>query len=131
MKTRALMLLALFALAPVFAHAATATFAWVAPATATDGTPLTGAQALTSYQIWVSTSTIPTTTTTTPTATLTGTATTTTQTIAVSAGGTIYARVKACNSGGCSDFSNEASKVLPVSVPGVPTSVTITLSITP
>jgi hypothetical protein len=46
-------------------------------------------------------------------------------------GQTIFARVKACNSGGCSDMSNEGSKVVPVSVPGVPTSVTITLQITP
>lgn len=131
MKTRALMLLALLALVPVFAHAATATINWTAPAAATDGTALTGAQALTSYQVWVSTASIPTTTTTAPTATITGTATTTTQTIAVQPGGTIYARVKACNAGGCSDYSVESSKTLPVSVPGVPTSATITLSITP
>lgn len=113
---------------PLFAHAATATINWTAPATASDGSPLTGQQAITSYQVWVSTSTIPSTTATTPTATITGTATTTTQTVVASPGQTIFARVKACNVVGCSDFSIESSKALPLNVPGVPTTVTIQLS---
>lgn len=129
MKIRALCLLVLFALAPIFAHAATATINWTAPTVAIDGSALTGAQAITNYQVWVSTSTIPSTTTAQPTATIAGTATTTTQTITASPGATIFARVKACNSAGCSDFSAEASKALPISVPGVPTTVTITVSL--
>ena len=132
MKTLRWLLLALIAVSvPLFAQAATATINWTAPATAVDGTPLTGTQALTSYQVWLSTATIPANTASQPTATLTGTATTTTQTVSAAPGATIYARVKACNSAGCSDFSAEATKLLPVSTPGLPTSVTITLSIAP
>lgn len=128
MKTRALILLALLCVLPAFAHAATATISWTAPTTAVDGSALTGQQAITSYQVWVSTSTIPTNTTATATATLTATQTTTTQTVAATPGSSIYARVKACNAAGCSDFTNEAKTTLPVSVPGVPTSVTITIT---
>ena len=127
---RIILALVALLLAPA-AFAATATINWSAPAAAVDGTPLTGAQAITSYQVWVSSATIPTNTTMTPTATVTGTATTTTQTITVLPGGTIYARVKACNSAGCSDFSSEATKTLPVSVPNPPTNVTVTLVIGP
>jgi hypothetical protein len=36
--------------------------------------------------------------------------------------------VKACNAGGCSDFSAQSSAVLPIPVPGVPTSITITIA---
>ena len=130
MKTLRWLPLALIALfLPLLAHAATATIAWSAPATAVDGSPLTGAQDITSYQVCVSTVSIAATTTAPPTATITGTATTTTQTITANPGATIYARVKACNSAGCSDFSAEANKVLPVTVPGVPTTVTVTVSL--
>lgn len=127
MKKLILALIAL--LVPTLASAATTTISWTAPTTATDSTPLTGAQAITSYQVWVSTSSIPANTTANPTATITGTATTTTQTITASPGATIYARVKACNAAGCSDFSAEATKVLPISQPNPPTNVTVTVSI--
>jgi hypothetical protein len=128
MKLRVIAL-ALFALIPALASAASITVNWTAPTTAADGSPLTGPQALTSYQVWVSTSSIPTTTTAAPTATLTGAVTTTTQTINASPGATLYVRLKACNSAGCSDFSAEASKALPVTPPGVPTSITITVNV--
>lgn len=132
MKTRALVtFVVLFALAPFFAHAATATINWTAPTAAVDGSALTGQQAITSYQVWLSTSTIPGTTTSTPTVTITGTATTTTQTVTAAPGATLFARVKACNSVDCSDFSVESTKQLPLNTPGVPTSVTITLSAGP
>lgn len=131
MKLRLLPLALLALFLPLLAHAATATINWSAPTTATDGSPLTGAQAITSYQVWVSTATIPSTTTMTPTATITGTATTTTQSVTANPGATIFARVKACNSAGCSDFSAEASKALPVTVPGVPTTVTVTIQVSP
>jgi len=132
MKLARLLPLALVAVfLPLFAHAANATINWVAPATAVDGSALTGAQALTNYQVWVSTSSIASTTTAPPTATLTSTSTTTTQTIAASAGSKIYARVKACNGLLCSDFSAEATATVPVSAPGIPTSVTITITAGP
>lgn len=125
-------LLALIALlVPALASAATVTVNWTAPTTAVDGSALSGVQAITSYQVWISTATIPTTTTTQPTATVTGTGTSVTQNISVSPGGTLFARVKACNSAGCSDFSAESSKAVPVNAPGVPTSVTITLQVGP
>jgi hypothetical protein len=116
---------------PALASAATATIAWTAPAVAVDGSALTGAQALTSYQVWLSTATIPSNTTTAPIATVTAANTTTTQTITAAPGATLYARVKACNSAGCSDFSTEASFKVPVSAPSVPTSVTVTINLTP
>lgn len=129
MKTARLLPLALVALfLPLFAHAATATINWIAPTTAYDNaTPLTGAAALTSYQVWIATSSISSTTTSAPTATVT-TGTTTTQPVTAQPGDKIYARVKACNAGGCSNFSAEASSTVPIPVPGVPTTVTITIS---
>lgn len=119
------------ALLPGLASAASITVNWTLPLTAVDGTPLTGEQALTSVQVFLSTATIADSSTAAPTATLTATASTTTQTVTAAPGQTIYARIKACNSGGCSVFSNQAAKIVPVSVPGVPTNVTITLTITP
>lgn len=105
------------------------TINWTAPTVAADGTALTGAQAITGYQVWVSTTSIPDNVTGTPTATITGTATTITQSVAASPGDTIFARVKACNVQGCSVLTNQVSKALPISVPGPPTNVTITLNI--
>jgi hypothetical protein len=116
---------------PLLAHAATATIAWNAPTTATDSSPLTGAQAITSYQVWIATSSIASNTAAPPTATITGSATTTTQTVTASPGATIFARVKACNAAGCSDLSAEASKTLPLTVPNPPTNITVTIAIGP
>lgn len=132
MKTRALLLLALLCVLPVFAHAApSATIAWTAPTTAVDGSALTGAQALTNYQVWVSSSPILDTSTAPPTVTLSNTVTTTTQTVSVPAGGTVYARVKACIVQLCSAFSAQASMAVPLSAPGIPTSVTVTITVAP
>lgn len=113
------------------ASAASVGVSWTLPLTATDGTPLTGSQVLTSVQVFLATSPILDTSTAAPTVTLTAAAQTTTQTITAAPGATIYARVKACNSAGCSVFSTQASKVVPVAVPGVPTNVTVTLNIEP
>lgn len=133
---RHIALIALIVLAPLFAVTSLAqaaspsvTISWTAPTQAADGSALTGAQAISSYQVWVSTTSIPDTVATAPTATITGTATTTTQTIGAAPGDTIFARVKACNAAGCSDLSNQVSKVLPLSLPRPPTSVTITLNV--
>ena len=114
---------------PGLASAANITVNWVLPTTATDGTALTGSQALTSVQVFIATAPIADASTAAPTATLTATATTTNQVVTAAVGQTLYARIKACNSAGCSIFSNQASKVVPASVPGVPTSVTITLNV--
>lgn len=119
-------LILLLALLPGLAGAAEITVAWTLPTVAQDGSPLTGANVLTSVQVFLSTT--PNATMTTPTVTLTPSSSTTTQTFPASAGQTIYARVKACNSAGCSPYSNEAGKIVPTSPPGVPTSVTITIS---
>ena len=116
-------------LLPGLASAANITVNWVLPTTATDGTALTGSQALTSVQVFIATAPIADASTAAPTATLTATATTTNQVVTAAVGQTLYARIKACNSAGCSIFSNQASKVVPASVPGVPTSVTITLNV--
>ena len=130
--SRAFAFLVLLALSPILAHAApSATIAWNAPTTAVDGSALTGAQALTNYQVWVSASPILDTTTAPPTVTLSNTVTTTTQAVTVPAGGTVYARIKACIGQLCSAFSAQATGVIPVSAPGVPTSVTITISVAP
>jgi hypothetical protein len=128
MKLRSLALV-LIAFLPVLAFGATITVNWSAPTAAADNTPLTGPQAVTSYQVWVSPSPIAANTTAAPTATVTGSATTTTQTVTAAPGSTIYARVRACNSGGCSPLSSESSKALPVNVPNPPTNVTITVSV--
>lgn len=110
----------------------TANLNWIAPTTASDGTtPLTGGLALTKYQVFGATSSIPNSSTMAPTVEVTAPATTATVTMTVTNGQTLYFRVKACNSAGCSLFSTEASKVITLPVPGVPTTVTITLTIVP
>lgn len=124
-----LFLALVFALVPIVASAASLTGTWTLPLTAQDGTPLTGAQALTSVQVFIATAPIADSSTAAPTATLTASSTTTTQTVTAAAGQTLYLRVKACNSAGCSPFSVQASKVVPISVPGIPTSVTITINL--
>ncbi len=103
---------------------------WVLPTTGTDGSTLVGAQALTSVQVFLSTTTIPATGTMVPTFTLPAGAATTTQTFAVAVGGTLYARVRACNVAGCSDLSTETSKTFPAVAPLPPTNVTIDVTIT-
>ena len=107
------------------------TLTWVLPTTAIDGSALTGAQALTKIQVFVATATIPDNSTMTPTAELGPGVTSSVQTVTIAPGGTAFVRLKACNAPGCSDFSAQASKVFPPSVPNVPTTVTITVIITP
>lgn len=104
---------------------------WTAPTTDTTGAQLAGATAVTSYRVWVSTTTLANAALPpAPTATLTATSTTSTQTLSAPAGGTIYAVIEACNQYGCSPPSNQVSQVVPGPVPGVPTSVTIKITIT-
>lgn len=114
-----------------------AKFTWALPTTGCtvgvtpcDNAPLTGADALTSIQVFVSTSPIADTSTLTPALTLGGGVTTGTATLNVTNGQTLYGRVKACNAKGCSGFSVQVSKVVKLDVvPNVPTSVTIEIQI--
>jgi hypothetical protein len=128
---RFLVLLAL--LVPFAAHAqtvpASVTLNWSLPTTAADGSALTGAQALTSCGVWLSSATIPATTTANPTAVVTPAGTSTTQSFQVAPGGTIFARVACANSAGYGAFTNEVTKAVPVSKPGVPTNVTISITV--
>lgn len=106
------------------------TLNWSLPITATDGSALTGVQALTKIQLFLGTATIPTTAT--PTVELaSGTVITTTQSFNVPIGGSLFARVKACNAVGCSDFSTELKKDFPGNVPMPPTNFTVTINLGP
>jgi hypothetical protein len=103
------------------------TISWSAPTLATDGTPLTGTQSLTKYQVFLSTTSIPVTSSMAPTVEVQGSLQTV-QSFNVPVGGTLFVRVKACNLQACSDFSNEVSKPFPATGPNPPTNVTVTLN---
>lgn len=103
---------------------------WTLPTAAIDGSPLAGAQGLTSVQVFLSTATIPTNSAMIPTFTLPAGAVTTTQTFSVPAGGTIFVRLKACSAAGCSDFSGEANKTFPAVAPLPPTNLTVEITLT-
>lgn len=91
---------------------------------------LTGPNALTAIEVYLSTAPIPDDSSMQPTLTLGGGATTTTHSLQVANGDTVYARVKARNAHGVSAFSAQVSKVIEVeAVPGVPTEVTLELAI--
>jgi hypothetical protein len=108
---------------------ASAVLSWTLPTTALDGTVLTGPQALSEVQVFAATSAIPNASLTQPVAKLPGTATTYTYTTTAPNGSSLFFRVKACNVGGCSDFSNEAVKRITVSVPGAPSGVAVTVTV--
>lgn len=113
-----------------------ATLTWVLPTTSIEGLGLTATNALTEVQVFLSTSPIADTSTALPTVTLGAGVTNTIYTMSVANGSTIYARIKACNKPStttqCSAFTTQVSKVVNAStVPGVPTSVTISVTITP
>lgn len=95
-----------------------------------DNKPLTGNSALEAVHVWISTSPIPDTPTGAPTLTLAAGATTATHTLQVANGATLYARVSARNPAGDSPLSAQVTKIVSVPVlPGVPTNVTIELTI--
>jgi len=85
---------------------------WAAPTQAIDGSPLTGENALTSYEVYQSTSEIteenPGVKVEYPPDVLS----TNYNLTGGSEGFTYYFRIKACNIGGCSAFSNQASKFI-------------------
>jgi hypothetical protein len=111
---------------------ASADISWTPPTTGDGGLyPLTGANALTSYNVYVAS--VPLTATpATPLATVTVPATTVTGTVPATVGETLYVYVTACNANGCSPLSAAGTIVVPAPKvsPDVPTSVTITLTVT-
>jgi len=92
--------------------------------------PLTGNAALQAVHVWISTSPIPDAPTGAATLTLGAGATTASHTMQVANGATLYARVSARNPAGDSPLSAQVTKVVAIPVrPGVPTTVTIELTI--
>lgn len=103
---------------------------WTLPTTDTLGGPLTGANALTKVQLYVSTSPIADDTTLTP-IDLAPNAATYAYEQAVPNGTTLYFRVRACSQV-CSALSADtpqSRKEVRVSLPNVPTGVTVTLRV--
>lgn len=109
---------------------ATLRVSWIPPTATDSGLPLTGALALTGYEVYISSSPIADDTTAAPTLTLAGTATTTTQTLTVPNGSTLYVRLRAVRNAEKSALSAQATAPVNVSTkPGAPTSVEIQLTI--
>lgn len=108
---------------------AQAALSWTMPTTDTLGNPLTGANAL--QRVWVFASTSPITEANlgAPAADLPGTATSYQYTATVPNGSTLHFRLKACNAQ-CSALSNQATKQVAVSIPNVPTGVSVTVTVT-
>lgn len=140
MKITQLVLAALLSMAAV-ANAQTVPgtikMSWTLPTTGCtvgvtpcDNKPLTGADALTSVQVFVSTSPIADASTMAPTLTLGPGATTGTATISAVNGATLYGRIKACTAAKCGGFSAQVSQTVKLDIqPGVPTNVTIEIQI--
>lgn len=137
---RALLLaLSIMACAPVSAQAADVTakadFTWTIQAVGSltgqppYTLPLTGADALTKIQAWVSANPIPDAPTTPP-VDLAPTATSYTYTTTVPNGSTLYGRFRQCTAKMCGILSPVVSKAVSVVVPGVPTGVAVTVTVT-
>jgi hypothetical protein len=132
---RTLEIVAVFSLAFMVApmtHAQTveakATLTLFPPTLSTTNTPLTGADAITKTQVWVSTSPIADTDAS-PTAVLPGVATSYVWTGTVPNGSPIYARYSVCNAA-CSGKSPQVSRAIQVAVPAVPQGAAITVTVT-
>lgn len=129
------LVLALAAVLPAQAQTtvpASANVAWTLPTQDTKGAALTGTNALTSVNVYVSTSAIPDAPVGAAQVVLGATAQTTAYTLTAPANGTIHVRVSACNQFACGALSAEATKLVATGglTPGVPTNVTITITIT-
>lgn len=112
---------------------ASANISWTPPVNDSNGNPLAGsANAVTSYNVYASTSPL-TAVPATTLATVTAPATTVSGSVPATVGATLYVYVTSCNVNGCSGLSVAGTKVVtaPAAPPGVPTNVTITLTITP
>lgn len=109
---------------------AEATVTWELPTTDTLGGPLTGANALTKVQLYVSTSPITENTTITP-IDLPPVAQSFAYEQDVPNGSTLYFRLRACIEicGPLSEATAQSQKEVRVSVPNVPTGVTVTLRV--
>lgn len=111
---------------------ANAAVTWTAPTTGSAGTvPLIGTDALTSYNVYLSTTPL-TAVPATPTVTVSGAAASAIGSITVTSGQTVYAYVAACNAQGCSGLSAAGTAVaqLPAVSPDPPTNVTIQITVT-
>lgn len=106
---------------------AEANIAWTLPTHDTLGHPLSADNALKQVKLYVSTSPI-TDETTLPAIDLPPVAQSFAYESAVPNGSTLYVRVRACNSL-CSAMSEQVTKEIRVSVPGIPTGVTVTLQV--
>jgi hypothetical protein len=112
--------------------AASLAVSWIAPVNDINGLPLAGSpNAVTSYQVYASTSVL-TAVPASALATVTAPTTTVSGTFTAAVGQTIYVYVTACNATGCSGLSAPGTKVvtIPSADPGVPTVVTLTVTIT-
>lgn len=113
---------------------ASAAVSWVAPVNDANGLPLAGSpNAVTSYNVYGSTTPLTAVPTGAPLAVVTAPSTSGTTSMTAPVGSTLYLYVTACNAVGCSGLSAPGTKVVtaPAALPGVPTSVTITVTITP
>ncbi len=100
---------------------------WTLPTEDTLGQPLTGERALQKVQVYGDTAPIPDDATT-PIVELPPAATTYEWEGEVANGSTLYFRLRACNDL-CSAMSNEAFREVRISVPDVPTGITITVRV--
>lgn len=106
---------------------------WTAPVNDVNGNPLAGSpNVIVGYNVYAAAMPL-TATPATPLATITGSATSVAGTMPATVGQTIYVYVTACSATACSPLSAAATKVVtaPNAAPGVPTNVTITLTIIP
>lgn len=139
LATFGFLLLAFLTVAEAQSVTGSANVRWVLPTagctltvTPCDNVPLTGTNAITAVELYVSTSPIPDASSMAPSATLANGATTTNYTTSVPNGSTMYLRLKIRNANGVSAFSTQATKVINVgAVPGPATNVTFTFEITP
>lgn len=107
----------------------TLTVNWVPPVLNTDGTAATGQFAVTSYKVYVDTAAIPDAPTVAPVVTVGTGVTTATYSATVASGSKVHARVQACNQYACGALSADASNTVTGAAPGVPTNVTIAITI--
>lgn len=111
-----------------------ASVSWVAPVNDANGLPLAGSpNAVTSYNVYSSTVPLTAVPSGAPLAVVTAPSTTVSGSASASVGGTLYVYVTSCNASGCSGLSSPGTKLVtaPAAAPGTPTSVAITVTITP
>lgn len=113
---------------------ASASVSWTPPVNDANGNPLAGsANAVTSYNVYASTSPLTAVPTTAPLATVTAPGTSVSGSAPATVGSTLYVYVTSCNASGCSGLSVAGTKLItaPGAAPGLATNVTVTLIVTP